>query len=248
LFNIFKMDMHRILRSKMFYVCLITMNLVAGTMIIFGVIPDFSTAMGSDATDMTGSMMGIGMAFMIIGILFALYICQEFTTGFAKNIFARHANPMRYIGGKMLSLTLTGAILLISFVLISTLLLAFGNGVMLPGGVTGLITFIIEKILACATLAALILFVCVFTRKSVVGVMVGIIIVIGAIPMLLEIIGNYLGFAWIDDILTYTISGLSGAASLTFNSSSFATVVIGNLIWTAVFTILGSGTVKLKDI
>jgi hypothetical protein len=83
----------------MFYICIFSMNLVAGTMIIFGVIPSFSAVMGSGASDMTSSMMGIGMAFMIIGIFFALHTCGEFTTGYAKNIFARHSNPIRYISG-----------------------------------------------------------------------------------------------------------------------------------------------------
>ena len=247
--NIFKLDMYRILRSKMFYICIITMNLVSGTMIFFGVIPSFSAVMGSGATDMTGSMMGIGMAFMIIGIFFALFICGEFTTGFAKNIFARHSNPIRYIVGKLLSLTVTGVIFIIVFSLVAMLLLVVtGSGVVLPGGVLGLITFFIEKIFVCAAFASLILLACVFTRKSAVGVVVGVIAAMGVLPMVLGIAGNYFGLTWISGILQYTISGLSSTANLVFSGSAFATVIIGGLIWTAVCTALGCRAAKLKDI
>lgn len=247
--NIFKMDMFRILHSKMFYICILSMNLVTGSMIFFGTIPSFSVVMGSGTTDMTSSMMGIGMALMIIGIFFALFVCQDFTTGFAKNVFARHANSRRYIGGKLLSLTASGTIMLVVFTLVSMALLAVvGNGVELPGGIGGLITFFIEKMLICAASASIVLLVCVFTRKSVVGVLMGILVAVGVIPMVLGIAGNYFGIDWVQDILKYTISGLSNTASLIFNGSTFITIVTGGLIWTAVCVVLSSRAAKLKDI
>lgn len=247
--DVFKMDMYRILRSKMFYVCLLSMNMVAGTMIATGIIPDFATVMGSGTTDMTSSMMGIGMAFMIIGVLFSLFICGEFSTGFAKNIFARHANPVRYLGGKLLSLTASGTIMILSFALVSMLLLAAtGTGVVLPGGVGGLLAFLIEKIFACAVFASVILLVCVVTRKPVVGMLAGVVVASGVIPMVLGIAGNYLGFTWVSGLLGYTISGLSNAASLVFSGPAFAVVVIGSIAWIAVCTGLGSRAVKLKDV
>jgi len=62
--NIFKMDMRRILHSKMFYVCLFSMILVTGSMIIFGVVPDFPSILGAGAGGtedaMMGNMMGVG--------------------------------------------------------------------------------------------------------------------------------------------------------------------------------------------
>lgn len=251
--NIFKMDMHRIFHSKMFYICLFSMLLVTGSMIIFDVVPNFSAIMGAGSVGsedaMMGNMMGIGMAFMVIGIYYSLYICQEFTSGFAKNIFARHANPIRYIGGKLLSLTVAGSIMLLVFVLISMILMAIvGGSIVLSGGVVGLLALFIGKIFAVATLASLILFTCIFVRKPVVGILVGIVVAMGAIPMVLSLVGSSLGLPWIADIMKYTISGLSSMSTLAFSSVTLATVIIGNIIWTAVFTMLGSRAVKLKDI
>ena len=251
--NIFKMDMRRILHSKMFYVCLFSMILVTGSMIIFGVVPDFPSILGASAGGtedaMMGSMMGIGMAFMVISIFFSLFICQEFTSGFAKNIFACHANPVRYIGGKLLSLTVSGGIMIVSFVIISMILMAlFGSGITLPGGIMGLITLMIGKILSVATFAALIIFVCLFSRKPAAGIIVGIVVAMGAVPMVLSLIGGIVGLPWIADIMKYTISGLSGLSTLTFSITTLAIVIIGNLIWTIIFAGLGSRAVKTKDI
>jgi ABC-type transport system involved in multi-copper enzyme maturation permease subunit len=233
----------------MFYICIVSMNLVAGTMIFFDIIPSFSVVMGSGTTDMTSSMMGIGMALMIIGIFFALFICQEFSTGFAKNIFARHANPRRYVGGKLMSLTVSGMIMIAVFTIISMILLvAVGVGVELPGGIGGLLTFLIEKIFVCTAFASLILLACVFSRKSVIGVVVAVALAMGVIPMVLGIAGHYFGITWVADILKYTMSGLSGLASLTFSGSDFATIVVGGLIWTAVCCVLSCRVAKLKDI
>jgi|GEM_PF-1171297 len=251
--NIFKMDMRRILHSKMFYVCLFSMILVTGSMIIFGVVPDFPSILGAGAGGtedaMMGNMMGVGMAFMVISIFYTLFICQEFTSGFAKNIFARHANPIRYIGGKLLSLTVSGSIMLLAFLLISMILMALaGGGVILPGGVVGLFGLIVGKILSVATLASLIIFTCLFARKSVVGIIVGIVVAMGAIPMVLNLVGSIVGLPWIAEIMKYTISGLSGLPTLTFSATTLAIVIIGNFIWSALFAALGSRAVKLKDI
>jgi len=251
--NVFKMDMRRILHSKMFYICLFSMVLVTGSMIIFGVVPDFASIMGAGAAGsedaMMGNMMGIGMAFMVISIFYALFICQEFTSGFAKNIFARHADPIRYIGGKLLSLTISGTAMMLAFVIISMMLMAIaGGGVALSGGIIGLLTLLIGKIFAITTLAALILFTCLFSRKAAVSIVVGIVVAMGAIPMLLNIIGSVVGLPWIANIMKYTISGLSGLCTLTFSLSTFVIIIIGNLIWTALFIALSRRAVKVKDI
>lgn len=250
--NVFKMDMWRLLRSKALYICLVSMNLVTGSMIIFDVVPDFASLMGisSDGNaDMMGTMMGIGLAFLIIGILSTLHICSDFSSGFAKNIFTRHANPMRYFGGKLLSLTVTGAVMLIIFTLFSALLLAiFGSGAALPGGIGGLLVFLIEKVIMLFAFNALVLLACLMTRKPVVGIAVTSVAAMGVLPMLLSIAGEALDMSIISDIGKHTISGLSGQANLTFSGSVFATIFIGGLLWTGLCAVLGNRAIRLKDI
>lgn len=250
--NVFKMDIRRMLRSKAFYICLIFMNLVTGTMILFDIVPSFASIMGisSDgAADMMGNMMGIGLAFMIIGILSALHICGDFSSGFAKNTLIRHANPMRYFGGKLLSLTVTGVIMLIIYMLVSALLLAIcGSSMALPGGVGGLLVFLIEKVFVLFAFTALVLLACLTTRKSIVGITVAAVVAMGVLPMILSIAGDYLGVSLISDIGKYTISGLSGQAALVFNGSAFAIILIGSLIWAGLSAVLGNRAIKLKDV
>lgn len=247
--NIFKLDMYRILHSKMFYICVFAMNLVAGSMILLNVIPSFAIAMGHGATEMVDTMMGIGMAFMIVAVFFALHICGEFNTGFAKNVFARHSNRLRYIGGKLLALTAAGTIMIVIFTLVSMLLFAVsGAGVALPGGVGGLLVFLIEKMFICAALASIVLLTCVFTRKAAAGILVGVLVAMGVVPMLLTILSTVVATPWIASIANFTISGLSNNASLVFSGATFAMIALGGLAWTAACGILGNRALRVKDI
>lgn len=249
--NVFKMDIRRTFHSKMFYICLGSMLLVTCSMIFFDVATSFQSVMGVGAggMDMMGSMMGIGMAMMMIGIFAALHICGDFSSGFAKNIFTRHANPFHYIGGKLLSLTASGAIMLTVYTLVSMLLFAvLGKGASLPGGFGGLLVFLVEKVLSCGAFASIILLACMFTRKSVVGVVVGVIVSMSAIPMLLDLVGSYFGWAWISGIARYTISGLSNQAGLVSSGSTLITIAFGSLLWTGVCALAGHRVVRTKDV
>lgn len=247
--NIFKMDMRRMLKSKAFYICLFFMNLVTGTMIFTGMIPDFAAVMGSGSTDMMSAMMGIGMVFMIISILFSIFICGDFSSGFAKNIFTRHANPLHYFGGKLLSLIFTGTISMIIYMIISMLLLLMrGQGVDLPGGISGLLTFLIEKIFVIGIFAALILTLSLYSRKIIVGIIMGVVVATGSIVNLLTMLALQFELAWVPNILQFSISSISSKASLVFNSTNFSTILIGSIIWIILFSLLGSHAIKTKDV
>jgi len=246
------MDMRRTLRSKAPYSCIAFMLLVSGTMIFFGMLPDFAAATGSSsggAMDMTSSMMGIGMAFIMMSILFAICISTDFSSGFAKNIFSRHTNPVRYIGGKLLSLTVIGAIAIVAHAVMSMLLFAIiGNGVVLPGGFIGLLAYLIEKIFVSGAFAALILMVYLFARHIAISMIVGVVAATGILSALLNILGEYLEVSFISKVAKYTISGLSGQANLEFTGSVFVTIIIGSVLWIAVCSALGAKALKKKDI
>lgn len=248
--NIFKMDLRRTLRSKATYSCIAFMLLVSGTMIFFGMLPDFAAATGSGgAMDMTSSMMGIGMAFIMMSILFAVCISSDFSSGFSKNIFSRHTNPARYIGGKLLSLTTIGAIAIVAHTVVSMLLFAIiGAGVGLSGGFFGLLVYLIEKIFVSGAFASLILMVYLFTRHIAPAMIVGIVAATGIISSLLTILGEYLGLPFISEVAKYTISGLSGQANLEFRGSVFVTILIGSALWIAACSVLGAKALKKKDI
>ncbi|TWT25752.1 hypothetical protein [Planomicrobium sp. CPCC 101110] len=249
--NIFNMDMRRLFRSKALYSCIAFLLTVSGTMILFGMLPDFAAATGSvgGETDMMSTMMGVGMVFIILSILFAIGISTDFSSGFSKNIFSRHTNPIRYIGGKLLSLTVIGAIAIIAHTAVSMLLFEFtGTGVSLTGGYLGLFAYLIEKIFVAGALAALILMVYLFTRHIALAMIIGVLVATGTISSLLSVLGEYLEFSFITDVSKYTISGLSGQANLEFQGSVFITILIGSVLWAAVCSALGAKALKRKDI
>ena len=249
--DIFKMDIRRIFRSKAFYFCIAFMLLVSGTMIFFGMIPDFAAVTGNsgDALDMTSSMMGIGMAFIMLSILYSICISSDFSSGFSKNIFSRHTNPVHYIGGKILSLTVYGAIAIIAHTVMSMLLFAIiGSGVTLPGGIIGLLAYLIEKTIVSGAFASLIMMVYFITRHIAPAMIVGIIAATGILSSLLSILGDYLETPFVSTIGNFTISGLSNQSHMEFSGSAFTAILIGSVVWIAVCSGLGARALKKKDI
>jgi len=251
LLNIFKMDMRRTLRSKAIYSCIFSMLLISGTMIFFGMLPSFAaaTGSGSGAMDMTSSMMGIGMAFIMTSILFAICVSSDFSSGFSKNIFSRHTNPARYIGGKILSMTVYGAIAVIAHTVVSMLIFAvIGIGVGLPGGLIGLLAYLIEKIFISGSFAALILMIYLVTRHIAPAMIVGVIAATGIVSTLFTVAGDYLELPIISTIGKFTISGLSSQANLEFHGSVFAAIILGSVVWMAICSAIGAKAPKRKDI
>lgn len=249
--NIFKMDMRRIFRSKAFYSCIGAMLLVSGSMIFFGMLPDFAAATGSSSgvMDMTSAMMGIGMAFIMMSILFAICISSDFSSGFSKNIFSRHIKPVRYIGGKILSLTAVGTIAVAIHTAVSMMLFAVtGIGVGLTGGFIGLLAYLIEKAFVSSAFAALILLVYLFTRHIAPAMIIGVITATGVISSLLTTIGDSIGISIISTVSKYTISGLSGQANIHAHASAFMTILIGSVLWMLLCAALGAKALKRKDI
>lgn len=249
--KIFKMDMRRTFRSKAFYSCLLSMLLVSGTMIFFGMLPDFASATGSSTAgdmDMTSTMMGIGMAFIMMSISFAIGISSDFSSGFSKNIFSRHTNPARYIGGKILSLTVVGAVFILSHTLVSMLIYAIMGGMDLTGGVIGLVAYIVEKIFISAAFASLILMVYLFARHIAPAIIVGVIASTGIVSSLLALLGSYLNIALLSTIGSFTISGLSAQSTINFSATTFFIVIVGSVLWTAICGFIGSKALKRKDI
>ena len=121
--------------------------------------------------------------------------------------------------------------MLIAFLLVSmVLMLIVGGGLALPDGVVGLLVLVVGKLFSVVTLAALVIFTCLFARKSVVGLIVGVVATIGAIPMLLNMVGGLLDLPWIANITQYTISGLAGLSTLTFSVGTLGVVIVGTFI------------------
>ena len=129
--------------------------------------------------------------------------------------------------------------------LVSGTMIFFG---LLPGGFAGLIVYLIEKIFISGAFAALILLVFLFVRQIAPAMIIGVIAATGVLSTLITILGEYIGVPLISGFSKYTISGLSGQATLMTTGNGFVAIMIGSVIWVLICSALGAKALKRKDI
>lgn len=145
--NIFKMDMHRLLHSKVLYVSIAFLLAMAIGQIMGGMSTTMDSLMGVAATgdagtDFMSSAMGAGVIYILISIIIAIFVCGDYAGGFAKNLFAVHADPKDYVGGKMLSMAVVSAFMLALYTIVCLIALPIlGYGVSLSGAFWGWLYF-----------------------------------------------------------------------------------------------------------
>lgn len=252
--NIFKMDLHRLLHSKVFYVSAIFLLIMAVAMPMSGMATNMEAMMG--ATPPTGSgedflntSVGTSVIFILIGITLTLFVCGDYSGGFAKNIFTFHSDAKDYIGGKMLSMAVTSGFLLLFYTIAAMIALSvFGYGIVLAGGVFGLIAFLIQKWLVSCAFIAVILLVNLFTRSSAVGIIAGFLVATGGLTMGLSLFGEMLGIPWLGSIGRFMVSGASQLCTLTFSGGVFVQVLLVSAAWMALCYVGSKRALAKKDV
>ncbi len=126
MFNMFRMDIYRLIRSRFVYVCLaliIGMQALSYLMIYM-----VGTEEGREAATQAGmivtvdgeeeivlegvdslvmyrqALMDGGAYATIFGIASVLFLCSDFQGGFLKNIMTQHRQRWKYIGSKLIAL------------------------------------------------------------------------------------------------------------------------------------------------
>lgn len=252
--KIFKMDMHRLLHSKVFYVSIAFITVMAFSMVISGMSTSLEGLMGVTGASMTGddfmnASMGTGVIFILLSIILSIFVCGDYSGGYAKNIFSSHSNPWDYIGGKMLSMAAASGFLIALYTIEAILSLAIlGNGVVLTGGVIGLVFFILQKWLLSCALCAVVLLVALFTRNLAWSMTAGFLIATGGLTMGIALFAGAFGLDWMVNVFSVTISGSSQICTLTFNGLTFIRVLLASVGWTVAASTLSRKVLLTKDI
>ncbi|ASA23466.1 hypothetical protein [Paenibacillus donghaensis] len=252
--NIMRMDLHRLLHSKVLYVSLAFLLIMAVSQVISGgdnvSIELLLGASGSSGEeDFLNASMGTGVIFILLGIILTLFVCRDYSSGFAKNIFTAHANPWDYIGGKMLSMMVTSALMLVLYSIEALLALTVsGNGIILAGGVTGLILFIVQKWIVSCAFIALILLINLLTRSTTVGIIAGFLVATGGLTMGITLFADNFNLDFLSSLLSFTISGSSQLPTLTFSGIVFLQVLLTSIVWMAACCVLSKKVLMTKDV
>lgn len=252
--KIFRMDLHRLLHSRVFYVSIAFLIAMAVGQVMGGMSTTFDGLMGVATTgnpeeDFMSSAMGAGVIYILLSIIIALFVCGDYSGGYAKNIFAVHSNPKDYIGGKMMSMAMASGFLLVLYTIVSMLTLAIsGYAVTLTGGILGLIFFLIEKWLVSCALAAVVLLVAFFTRNIAWSLTAGFLIATGGLTMGVALFAEAFNLGWIEDVFSVTVSGAAKICTMTFDPIIFLRVLLTSAVWGGAACFLGRKVLLTKDI
>lgn len=120
-----------------------------------------SSEMSMDLT----SMCNINMMYFLAGVFICIFIASDFSSGFSKMLFVRRSKKSEYIISKFLVGVITGAVMIIAWVIGAVIGgaisgLSFDLGI---AGINGLIMCIISKILLMS------IFVSIFVLMSVIA-------------------------------------------------------------------------------
>lgn len=252
MFKLLRMDIYRLFHRKMLYVLLIAMTAIMLSMLFLSD-PSMMTInsvmgvmQGVNMENFMSAASGLGLVYTLICILLSFFVCDDFSTGFAKNVFTVHANKRDYIVSKILSTMLaSGVMMLVStveavgFCLLSEIEL---------GSIGGIIVFFAEKWLLSSPFAAVILFISLLTRNKGIGFLFACLLGTGGLVMGLSWAFETLHIPYTSQILSWTMYGASTVPELSFHLGGLFHVVVAAVIWSVVYGMLSAAVLKKKDI
>ena len=251
--NLFRMDMHRMICGKAFYVMVgIAIFMPVMMLTQMSGVRDIMVFIGSDGTETAGAFgagMNLSMLNVLTGMLLSIYIGREYTTGFVKNIVTAHANKYDYIISKGLIALICNTV----FIIVYLLTLFILGGIMgLPAeipSIPGLVLYIVEKIFLSVPMSLLMIAInLVFRRNYGWSIVFICIAATGVITMSLQMGLQMLGFGSLAHLLNFTITGASNFATTIPNLVSLFIIVIVSVVWTLLCSAAGNVLMNQRDI
>ena len=251
--NLFKMDLRRLLRGKVLYVMIgVLTSIVLSSVIMSDSSANLTALLGGlppetpEMAFISGSM-GAGAIYSLLGIIAMLFICSDYSSGFAKNIFSVHTKRSDYFVSKLLTLMVASAILLAVFIVETVIVGLIIGRSMAVDSVFGLIMFIVQKWLISGAFAAIYIFINVLTRNKAIGCVAAFLVGTGGLVMGLQL---FFGMIGIDGsiITNATIHGASMLVPSEFNILTMLQVILTGAVWTVFYGWLSSRILKKKDV
>lgn len=269
MFNLLRMDLYRLKRSKSVYVCFGI--LLLATVVTFGLLWIIETPQGQETAVRIGMfsagelqeeapsiLEGVdfllmfrqicldgGMYNLIFGVWVMLFVCMDFQSGFIKNVMALYHNRWNYIGGKLMTAGIVNACYLVLH-LLSALLMnkLFGN--MVPDAKWEDIAFYLSWAwLLTTAFAALIIMVCVLTRSTAAGALAAVLLGGGVVvSMLYGILDIFHAGEWMKYTIYLTLAMGPGHYASIQDLHVYA-VGAGFLL---LYTVIAGSILKKQDI
>lgn len=252
--DLLKMDLRRTFRTQPFYWLLLGVATMVMVVFMVGGKENGTTLTGllgsytAEEYDPISTMMGVSMAPLFAMIAFVLNIGGDFSTGFAKNIFAFHANKWEYVISKTALGTIISSLYILAYM---AGFFCVGMIMGLPWGAVGIgevALFIVSKMILTVPLSAIVLLVMALLRNRGWGIVAGIVVSMGAITMCMTMIAEAVGLGWLATLATWFVSGCAGSMVVMASAGQFAHVIAVAALWTILCSILSWRWLKTKDI
>lgn len=186
-----------------------------------------------------------GLFAVVAGILAAVFVCSDFESGFAKNIFSIHEKKWKFICSKLLMMAIVNLFyLLVTFLV--TLLLNAATGGFFAWNAPGSCLFYLAGIWVLMNgMSALMIFISATFRSKAAGCTAAVIIGAGFISMIAGAVFSLIGTQWLQDYFLFS----------SIENYPLAYGGVGDLLPAAVgaahiilWTVLGSIILSKKDI
>jgi ABC-type transport system involved in multi-copper enzyme maturation permease subunit len=236
------MDLRRLLRGKSLYVLIGVLITIALSTVLMSppgtTISELLGGPSSESPEMAfmSASMGVGAIYGLIGLSAMLLICSDYSSGFAKNIFAAHTQKWHYVTSKILTLMVASAILMLALVVaVFIISLILGRSIAVPP--LNLIFFLGQKVLVSAAFASIYTFINVMTRNKAVGTVFAFLIGTGGLVMGLSLLFGLLG---IDGSLVTesTIHGSSTLVAFHLDTLTLLRITAASVFWTCAYAFL----------
>lgn len=268
MFNLLRMDLYRIKRSKSVYVCfgiLMAMMVISFGLWYLMASPrgqELAVSLGLGPTELLARTaqaledidflaffrqicLDGGMYNVIVGIFVMLLVCGDFQSGFIKNIMALHQNRWNYVGSKVLAAGIVNACYLVLDLAASLLLNRLLGGLVSSSSWQDLLFYMTWAWLLATAFSALIILICVFTRSVAAGAIGAVFLGSGTLVMALYGILNtfHIG-GWLEYTIYMTMNMGSGHLASAWELKVYA--VGGGFL--ALYTVLTGILLGRKDI
>lgn len=268
MFNLLRMDLYRMKRSKSVYICF---GCILGVIFLsYLMVWLLATPKGQETALRIGMLepaeiqegqamlaeadllamfreanMDGGMYSLIFGIAVTLLVCGDYTGGFVKNIMSLHRQRWAYIGSKLMAVGILNFLyLILSFVGNIVVNQLFGR--MVPGADWKDVLFYLGWAwLLTMGFAALIILLCVLSRSTTIGVLGA---VLGGSGLIVSILYNITSQFHLGGWLEYTIYyNLTYGPSAYTSAGDLRGAVIG-MAFAAIYTAGAVATVIKQDV
>ena len=265
--NMLRMDLRRMFRSRMFYIAFLC--LTAGILIMIIMLhtitdPElreqaidagmkFTTTNDSDFDEirqmseteaLCSTIYSGGFFFVALYVVAVLFLCSDFSSGFAKNIFSFYGGRWCYYVSKLLCMTIVCALWILGSFFIFRLCCIVCGMDFARSALTEYLRVFLEYLFIGVAFSAQGIFLSVWLRSEGGGI-AAIVLAGGIVPVMLEaLLGN-----WGISIVYKTLYGSVQAVTENINSGSpVGGAMAVTAVWLAIWSALSLFALYKKDV